>query len=117
MISSDIIRGYNDMFILAILNEGDSYGYEISKQLADYSENEYVIKETTLYSAFVRLKKKGYIESYPGQVTEGGKRTYYRITDEGREFLKEKLQEWDVTKRVVEAVIEKSQLKERLKHD
>ena len=61
-ISSDVIRGYNDTIILYLLLDRPSYGYEISKQIRLISEEKYVIKETTLYSAFTRLEKNGYIE-------------------------------------------------------
>lgn len=105
LISSDIIRGYNDIFILAILTTEDSYGYDISKQITILSDNLYKIKETTLYSAFTRLKKNGYINSYPGDKTHGRPRTYYSITDKGRQHLSDKRKEWQLTQRVVENII------------
>ena len=46
MISSDVIRGYNDTFILYLLLEEASYGYEISKRIRELSEEKYIIKET-----------------------------------------------------------------------
>ena len=101
LISSDIIRGYNDTIILCLLLEGDSYGYEISKNIKMRANEEYVIKETTLYSAFNRLEKNGYLEAYFGDETYGKRRTYYRITEKGREFYKEKCEEWEVTKNVI----------------
>lgn len=101
MISSDGIRGYNDVIILSILNEGDSYGYAVSKKIREITEELYAIKETTLYSAFNRLEKNGLIESYPGEVTHGKKRTYYQITAAGQNFLEEKKLEWQQTKKVV----------------
>ena len=55
MIGSDAIRGYNDTFILSILQSGASYGYAISKRIREISKEQYSIKETTLYSAFTRL--------------------------------------------------------------
>lgn len=90
MISSDAIRGYNDAIILSILSKEDSYGYEISKQIREGTDSMYVIKETTLYSAFTRLEKQGLILSYPGEVTHGKKRTYYRISSAGKKLLEEK---------------------------
>ena len=65
-ISSDIIRGYNDTIILYLLLDKPSYGYEISKQIKALSNEKYIMKETTLYSAFTRLEKNGYITSFPG---------------------------------------------------
>ena len=94
-ISSDIIRGYNDTMILYLLLDKPSYGYEISKQIKALSNEKYIMKETTLYSAFTRMEKNGYITSFPGVGDNGGKkRTYYSITDAGREYYKARCEEW-----------------------
>lgn len=105
MISSDVIRGYNDLFILRILFDGESYGYEIGKKISELTNGQYIIKETTLYSAFTRLSKAQYIESFPGTETNGRKRTYYRLTSSGKDALYDKLKEWSLTKQVVEQII------------
>ena len=97
-ISSDII--------LYLLWDAPSYGYEISKQIKRLSEEKYVIKETTLYSAFTRLEKNGFVESFSEHVTVSGKRrTYYRITEQGRQYYREKCEEWTLTKEVVEKFV------------
>ena len=108
-ISSDVIRGYNDTMILSILLKEPSYGYEISKQIKTITQEKYIIKETTLYSAFTRMEKNGYIESFVAEQDlegNGKKRTYYRITDAGKEFYKTKCEEWELTKDVVEKFIQ-----------
>ena len=102
MIGSDIIRGYNDTIILHLLTEGDSYGYEISKEIQSRSGGLYIIKETTLYSAFSRLEKQGYISSYYGEETFGRRRTYYKITPTGRRYYREKCREWQDTKQLID---------------
>lgn len=105
-ISSDVIRGYNDTIILYLLWDSPSYGYEISKRIKSLSEEKYVIKETTLYSAFTRLEKNGHVESFSDDDTVNGKRrTYYRITEQGRQYYREKCSEWILTKEVVEKFI------------
>ncbi len=101
MISSDVMRGYNDMLILYLVYEQPSYGYEISKQIREMSEGVYVMKETTLYSAFSRLEKMGYIDSFFGDETGGKRRTYYRITDAGKQYYREKCTEWYEIQQVV----------------
>ena len=107
-ISSDIIRGYNDTMILYLIWEKPSYGYEISKQIKELSGEKYVIKETTLYSAFTRMEKNGYVESFSDQDNTAGKRrTYYRITELGRQYYREKCEEWMLTQEVVEKFIMK----------
>ena len=107
-ISSDVIRGYNDTMILYLLLNKPSYGYEISKQIKELSGEKYVIKETTLYSAFTRMEKNGYVESFSDQDNTAGKRrTYYRITELGRQYYREKCEEWMLTQEVVEKFIMK----------
>ena len=105
MISSDVIRGYIDLMILFILLERDSYGYEVSKEIEERSKQKYNIKETTLYSAFTRLEKKGYIASYYGNETRGKRRTYYKVTNTGILYYKDKCEEWEVTQDVVNQFI------------
>lgn len=107
MISSDVIRGYNETFLLSLLAEQDSYGYALSKEIRDRTDGQYVIKETTMYSAFSRLKKNKLIESYAGDVTQGKKRTYYRITADGRSYLEQKQKEWTLTKQVIDKLVER----------
>lgn len=104
-ISSDIIRGYNDTMILCLLMEGPSYGYEISKRIRVMTGEKYVIKETTLYSAFTRMEKNGFITSFSMNAENGKRRTYYRITEAGRAYYREKCAEWELTKDVVECFI------------
>lgn len=106
MISSDVLRGYNDTMILAVLLEGDSYGYEITKEITRRSNDVYAIKETTLYSAFSRLEKNGLVETYYGDKTNGKRRTYLRITDEGRTYYQSKCEEWAITKELVDQFTE-----------
>lgn len=104
-ISSDVIRGYNDTIILYLLLEKPSYGYEISRMIRSISDEKYVIKETTLYSAFTRMEKNGYIESFSQNAENGKRRTYYSITEAGKEYYREKCEEWNLTKEVIERFI------------
>ena len=108
-ISSDVIRGYNDTIILYLLLDHPSYGYEISKNIKTMSDGKYVIKETTLYSAFTRMEKNGYIESFSEIADTGKRRTYYRITDDGRAYYYEKCEEWKLTQEVIEKFILKKE--------
>ncbi len=107
-ISSDVIRGYNDTIILFFLIKQPSYGYEISRNIKTLSDNKYIIKETTLYSAFTRLEKNGYITSFSQEAENGKRRTYYQITDAGQSYYREKCEEWQLTKDVIERFISAS---------
>ncbi|MFD2043347.1 PadR family transcriptional regulator [Ornithinibacillus salinisoli] len=103
---SDIIRGHLDSIILRLVMEQDRYGYEISKEISYRTDNRFQIKEATLYAVFQRLEKNGLIESYFGSVSKGGKRKYYTITTLGKAFLKETVEEWKVTKEIIDLFME-----------
>ncbi|RSL34000.1 PadR family transcriptional regulator [Salibacterium salarium] len=105
-ISTDLIRGHTDTIILNVLRQGDSYGYEIYKTIINLSGNQYQLKEATLYTAFRRLEKDGYIHSYWGDETQGGRRKYYRITDEGLNRYEQSKTDWDFAKDVLGKLIE-----------
>ena len=87
--------------ILRVLIDGDSYGYEISKRITEISENRYTVKETTLYSAFSRLEKLGYLRSYPGSFSGGRERIYYNLTFEGKSYYRQKCEEWALVKPLI----------------
>lgn len=101
MISSDVLRGYNDTIVLSCLLENDSYGYEINRMIANKSSGTYLMKETTLYSIFTRLEKNGYISSYEGEESLGKQRRYYRITNQGVVYYLEKCIEWEETQKLM----------------
>jgi DNA-binding PadR family transcriptional regulator len=104
-ISTDLIRGNTDTIILNILRQDDSYGYEIYKKIIELSENQYELKEATLYTAFRRLEQDNYIVSYWGDETQGGRRKYYRITEEGKERYEQNKKDWDFAKEVLDKLI------------
>lgn len=106
MIRSDIIRGHLDSIILRLILEKDRYGYEISKEISERTDNHFQIKEATLYAVFQRLEKRELIESYFGSVSQGGKRKYYRITTLGKAYLKEIVEEWKEIKGIIDLFME-----------
>ena len=106
LISSDIIRGHLDAIILRLISEKDRYGYEISKEIASRTQNEFQIKEATLYAVVQRLEKKSYITSYLGNVSNGGRRRYYSITDAGKEYLKQEIDDWYSARNIIDIFME-----------
>ncbi|ERL64546.1 PadR family transcriptional regulator [Schleiferilactobacillus shenzhenensis] len=104
-ISNDMIRGYTGTIVLNILAQGDSYGYQISKDVTALSKGTYTINEATLYTVFRRLVKNGSISGYWGDETQGSRRKYYSITAQGREELTAAQKNWDVAKHVMDDLI------------
>lgn len=105
-VSSDLIRGSIDSIILRVLYEKDSYGYEIIKTIREDSKGSYELKEPTLYSSLKRLEAQGMIESYWGSETQGGRRKYYRIKEEGISHYKSSYQAWQAARDLIDILIE-----------
>ncbi|MEG2788189.1 MAG: PadR family transcriptional regulator [Romboutsia sp.] len=104
-ITSDLIRGHTETIILSRLVIGDSYGYEINKYIKNKTDNEYELKEATLYSAFRRLEENKMIISYWGNENKGARRRYYSITKEGKLIYEMKKRDWENTKKLIDSLI------------
>lgn len=102
---SDLIRGNIDAIILSTLSGGDSYGYEILKDIAQTSRGEYEMKEPSLYTSLKRLETQNYVESYWGNETQGARRKYYRITSAGKDELDEATQRWNNVKVIIDRLL------------
>lgn len=92
--SAEILRGFTDAIILNCLLESDSYGYKISRSIIEKTNNLMDIKDATIYLAFKRMEKEKLIESYWSDNLDSARRKYYRITVDGKKYLKEKKEEW-----------------------
>jgi PadR family transcriptional regulator, regulatory protein PadR len=95
MFNRELVKGSTSLLLLQLLNEKDMYGYELVKEMEKRSENNLQVKEGTLYPALHKLEKQDYIEFYWQEQPKGPARKYYKITDEGKEILKERTKEWN----------------------
>lgn len=108
-ITSDIIRGHTETIILSQLLQNDSYGYEINKTIQLKTNNQYELKEATLYSAFRRLEQAGMIISYWGNEDRGARRRYYSITRLGRAALEQNKADWKEAKKLIGSLIDEEE--------
>ena len=105
---SDLIRGNIDAIILCSLSGGDSYGYEILKDVAHTSHGEYEMKEPSLYTSLKRLEGQGLVESYWGSESQGARRKYYHITKDGRDELEEATARWVRARTIIDRLLRQS---------
>jgi DNA-binding PadR family transcriptional regulator len=103
----DILRGYTDMLLLAILSERDSYGYQVNQLLQKKTEGQFSLTEATLYTSFKRLEKQDLIVSYWLETENQKKRKYYSITASGKKVLKDKKKEWKQANVLIEQIVGK----------
>lgn len=104
-ISSDLLRGHTDTMILKLLLTGDKYGYEINKLILETSNQQYELKEATMYSSLKRMEKEKDIDSYWGDATQGGRRKYYTITVKGKKTYKQNKANWEQAKSMLEILL------------
>lgn len=105
-VSSDLLRGHTDTIVLGILLKGDSYGYEIYKTILEKTNEQFELKEATLYSSYRRLEQEGCIVAYWGDETQGGRRKYYRITEKGKERYRKNKTDWLFTQQILNRLLE-----------
>lgn len=104
-VNTELIRGHVDTIILNAIMERDRYGYEILDIISNLSDGRYEIKQPTLYSCLKRLEKQGFITSYYGDESNGGRRRYYRITDKGRETVIQDQREWEFSRTIINRLL------------
>ncbi|AOZ88440.1 PadR family transcriptional regulator [Bacillus xiamenensis] len=88
--NAQLKKGLLEFCVLAVLKKGDSYGYQIIKDISHCIE----MSESTLYPILKRLEQNNYVETY-SQEHNSRLRKYYRMTKSGREHIAQFLDEWD----------------------
>lgn len=95
-IGKDLVAASAMPLVLAILNEGESYGYAILKRIDELSGGEMEWTDGMLYPLLHRLDRLGYVEASWDAPPGGRRRRYYRITPAGRKALSEQRRQWEV---------------------
>ncbi|MBR3016436.1 MAG: PadR family transcriptional regulator, partial [Clostridia bacterium] len=86
---------------LSLLSRGDSYGYQLIKDI----EPIMTLSESTLYPVLRRLEAAGSLTVY--SVEHNSRlRKYYAITNEGRQRIADFLNEWAEVNRVYDFIAE-----------
>lgn len=97
---SQFRRGILDACVLAVLERGESYGYQLVKDISEFIE----ITESTLYPILKRLEQTQLLEVFT-QEHNGRLRKYYRITDKGREKITDLLNEWSEIVKIYQFIV------------
>jgi PadR family transcriptional regulator PadR len=92
-------KGVLEPLVLAILKEGDTYGYELSERVAGIVD----LAETALYPVLRRLQAQGMLETYAVE-HNGRLRKYYRITESGRTRWRQYVEELSGLERVIRMI-------------
>lgn len=104
-IEKSLLSGSTPLLILALLKDGDKYGYEMVSELARRSDNTFELKEGTLYPLLHSLENNKLVKSYTKEAPGGRQRKYYHLTEEGLKQLEHKSAEWSLFSEKVNAVL------------
>jgi PadR family transcriptional regulator len=94
-ISKDLIAASSTPIVLAILTEGDSYGYAILERVRKLSGGRMEWTDGMLYPVLHRLERLGHVEARWEVAASGRRRKYYSVTGQGRAQLAEDRRQWE----------------------
>jgi PadR family transcriptional regulator PadR len=103
-IDKDLVAASATPLVLAILAEGESYGYAILKRVRALSGGELEWTDGMLYPLLHRLRRLGYVTTEWRTPPQGRRRKYYRITDDGRATLADQQRQWVAVTRALNDV-------------
>jgi len=93
-INKDLIAASSTPIVLAILADGDSYGYAIQKRVLELSGGRVEWTDGMLYPVLHRLERLGLVGARWKVAETGRRRKYYRITSRGRAQLALERKQW-----------------------
>jgi PadR family transcriptional regulator PadR len=89
---SQLLKGTLEGCILKVIEDAETYGYEISEKLKANGFS--AVSEGTIYPLLLRLEKNGLVVATYRDSPLGPKRKYYSLTEKGRHALDEFYRNW-----------------------
>lgn len=83
-------KGVLELCVLVLISQKDQYGYELAQNISKRID----VAEGTLYPLLRRLTKEDYFTTYLVESSEGPSRKYYTLTEKGREYMVNLVDEW-----------------------
>jgi PadR family transcriptional regulator, regulatory protein PadR len=101
--STQLLRGVLDLCLLAVMQEGPAYGYEMTKRLRERGLS--IVAEGSIYPLLARLERDGLVETYREASNGGPPRKYYHPSREGRRVLADGIAEWQAIRDALNGVL------------
>ncbi len=106
--AADLVQGTLDMLILKTLQLEPRHGYGIAQRLEQISRGVFRVNPGSLFPAFRRLERQGWIKA-EWRPTENHRRAkYYELTVRGRGQLKTETAEWTKQLAAITRIMEAS---------
>ena len=90
---TQLLKGVLDLAVLAVLRDGDGYGYDILRRLRAAGLDE--VGDASVYGTLRRLFNGGLLNSYVVPSDEGPHRKYYALNEAGRAELMRSGKVWE----------------------
>src|ERR1700761_4718104 len=100
---TQLLRGVLDLCLLAVMDEGRTYGYEMTKRLKARGLS--IVGEGSIYPLLGRLEREGLVNTHRAASNGGPPRKYYRASPRGRRALAEGVRAWRDVRGEVDAVL------------
>jgi len=100
---SQLRRGVLEYCVLAVLRDGERYGYELVAELG--AADGLLTSEGTIYPLLGRLRKDGAVATTWRESTSGPPRRYYSLTARGYDTLERFGGEWTRFRDAVDAIL------------
>ena len=94
MVSRELIAASTRPLVLAVLSQGENYGYAIIQQVRELSGGELEWSEGMLYPVLHRLEQEKLILSRWSKSDNGRRRKYYRVSASGTRAMAAERQQW-----------------------
>lgn len=109
-LEKDLVAASATPLVLAILAEGESYGYAILKRVRELSDGDLEWTDGMLYPLLHRLDRLGYVSNEWRVPPQGRRRKYYALTDAGTAALDEHRRQWAAVTRTLDGIWHQSRI-------
>lgn len=101
---SQLLRGVLDICLLAVMREGPTYGYEMTKRLRTRGLS--TVGEGSIYPLLGRLERDGLVETRRAASNGGPPRKYYSLSLAGEHALEAGIREWQMARDAVDGALD-----------
>jgi len=104
-----LLHGSVETLVLALLAEGDGYGYQMRKDLASRSHHCFQLSFGRLYPLLRSMQRRGLVTSAWGKTSKSRDGKHYSLTAKGRQELLDRKRRWQQFSTAMDRVLFQSQ--------
>ncbi len=97
-------KGVLELCALVLINQKEQYGYELAQNISKKIQ----VADGSLYPLLRRLTIDGLVSTYLMESNEGPPRKYYKLSEYGKEYMNNLVEEWVLFSSSVDQLIEEA---------